>query len=182
MHCPTIHSTDSSGGVPVPGCVCFWPRPFLFCFFFFFFFLLLLPHPFLLQQEGVHCLKILAWLLEQRKPACSGHMLLFCFCCRTYCRVVGCHKCCGQRRWQWESCASATRCACDPCIRWNFCSCFLGWKRLLDFSAPFLFHSSCVVFALLCSLECVCQHVTSSTKWQGLFFHAAACDIIPVPF
>ena len=27
------------GGVPVSGCVCCWPRPFLFCFFCFFFFL-----------------------------------------------------------------------------------------------------------------------------------------------
>ena len=26
------------GGAPVSGCVCCWPRPFLFCFFFFFFF------------------------------------------------------------------------------------------------------------------------------------------------
>lgn len=60
-------------------------------------------------------------------------------------------------------------------------SCALGWKRLLYFSPPFLFHSSCVDFALLCSLERVCQHVTSSTKWQSLFFHAAACDIILAP-
>ena len=37
--CVLVYHVLTWGGVPVSGCVCCWPRPFLFCFFCFFFFL-----------------------------------------------------------------------------------------------------------------------------------------------
>ena len=77
--CVLVYHVLTWGGVPVSGCVCCWPRPFLFCFFCFFFFLFffVLSLSVSLLFLGCVCWFTTSWpgVVPQFRGACvAGHV------------------------------------------------------------------------------------------------------------